>query len=1702
MHRDTWRPQQGNTLLRSKALHISLLAVVMLALCAVLFVLLYAPFYQPATHVVLLSGGESDSMTGTPLGYASQDIERVKAAGEHFKLADPRSSTIEAPALRSAQSLRSFGNRLKSQPFASRDVVIVYAAAHGVSHGGEPYLLCGDFNGENPADSRFPLEEFLLQLRETPGAVKILLLDAGRIQSDTPGGMVSNAFPHLLRKTVQATGDESLWVLSSHAAFERGAVSHHLKASLFGWFSQQGLHGQADTDGDNTLTLRELHAYVATGVSQWVKQSAGGKMQQRPQLLWGGGDIHNHHELAIAALPSPEIQKATPTPATAPATDNATTQAAANPLAGITPRMYATMPVLLPAILAQVANQPQDNTQPQPAAGPPLPPDASALSPAALEAWQLRDKIEPLPYRERRLVDFAPHYWRQVEQRLNGCQIRARLNPADAELLAKETSQTLKPLLNAIAPPATPAADQPDIAALQSLPAINIQPSRLRSFALAKKLSQRGGPQLPAGVVEGAAALQKILATGDAAALEKWSEETYQPSFAQYAELELAAQVATLSHLSWEDKQLLTGCRMNAEATFALTLGNAGWTSERFETADNLRRAGEHLLVDGTGNDWRQQGVSFLRRANHAYQQAAAELALIQSARSQVALLMHRLPYYLRWREYTATDPGSGAPSFEDLNALLDLLPQAIATLEQPAAESIAEVAQLSTRLNEIERNLLKPVLTPSMLTEGRQAYSTRIDALLATPLPSAGALAELQAATVRLDHELATGFAMTVQQPPLQAAPEIEQWRQQVAKAGIEVKFARLAAGDATTHSREFNAIENAWKKLEKLYQELEQSQDAAAMNGQMWQAMGQLGSAFEEFHRLLPARIREATRHNLDMASLSNRQSRRHALREAALSVRLLDGRMQARTSASQRAAALDAASMYDHLLAARQRFLAAAVDVTPHRRTQLLDAASDYRRMANVQLRQPPAPVFTTPQISLQAPTAVTFAASAQKTIPLSLRVSGGSRTPGWILLQYDPEVLEVTSSRQVYHEHEMQSAPVQLESSDADVSSATQSSYPFQPDRMGLAASLYVRPGAASDFRLTLRAKKEQQESAKLIVKALASGVYIRREMMVHPPAPFDLTLKVSGPPGATTQAASGVQLHPFPNQPTSFQFSLANHAKVEKDLEVQFLAASRLMASLPATALSPATAASLLKPYGPFATLSTTAVKLAPESSAPLALPEYKAEEPAEPAPAPNGLPVAGDLLVKIIEKTTGRVMLRRIQIKPQAPVRYVQPLVSYDARQRSINIAVKPLTPDSAPPRVNVRCEVVSGLPQANGKVLRAVLLAPAKQTQLTIETPSAVKDPVVLHLHIDGYPRAFIYRVNCNYSQPQIAPAQDVLAIRVKSPLEGHAVKSPVEAIPAVFEVDAPVGAFNNENDIVELAVDLDEDRDFLREAPLRIAAARQVQVAWAATTPGGAVTFNTRVSDFHVSLPAPGIQHRRVNLLGRVQAAGKTAWTKDRYVWIDGQGPQTSSPTIAAGEFIAVGDPVNLSLLAVDQGSGVAKVEVAFDTNFDGKLPADPPPVSAKLEPGGAWTAALDTSTLAPGAYQILIQATDKTGNRGKLTKTRLEIYSPEDVKKAQANSVAGVVMYGDNSRVGGAKVTLKPEEGEPIGPVTGDENGRFELPVVPPGKYTLHAEGLFRNRVRTADVAIEVPARPVEFPPVRVNVSSSLAPKPKTR
>ena len=284
-----WRAKPLLAWLRGRTVYRIVTTGVLLGLVALFGWLVFRPLYHPNARAAFLSGADYHVLRAPPATFALEDADGLKPLASVLVSRGSDAPPALLSALSDPSALRTLAADLTDLTPQSDGVLIVYVIAHGVSDDGTAYLLCRNFDPTNPSAGRVPLADFLKQVKETPAAVKLILLDAGRIPSDPRLGMLVNEFPRLLEREVRQTGDENLWVLSANAAFQRSHVSWSLERSVFGFFAARGLQGAADLNGDRVVDLNELYRYVAANTAAWVREATGGNELQTPVLLWGGG---------------------------------------------------------------------------------------------------------------------------------------------------------------------------------------------------------------------------------------------------------------------------------------------------------------------------------------------------------------------------------------------------------------------------------------------------------------------------------------------------------------------------------------------------------------------------------------------------------------------------------------------------------------------------------------------------------------------------------------------------------------------------------------------------------------------------------------------------------------------------------------------------------------------------------------------------------------------------------------------------------------------------------------------------------------------------------------------------------------------------------------------------------------------------------------------------------------------------------------------------------------------------------------------------------------------------------------------------------------------------------------------------------------------------------------------------------------------
>jgi WD40 repeat protein len=233
---------------------------------------------QPRTDVLALIIGNQRYQAGVPeVDFADRDAEamrRLLVERHSFPSANVR--VLSDMTL--SQMQQWFGTAEVPRgilhdviPSDIRELLIFYSG-HGVPGPGSglapsPFLLPVDGLPGRPELTAYPLKTLLSNLASVPVERVLVFLDAcftgatpaGTLQTATSGAFaVGVALPEIPAK---------IFVLSATGSEEEGRaqMAHWLteeKHGAFTWYLMAAMDGAADNNGDATITMAELHAYV------------------------------------------------------------------------------------------------------------------------------------------------------------------------------------------------------------------------------------------------------------------------------------------------------------------------------------------------------------------------------------------------------------------------------------------------------------------------------------------------------------------------------------------------------------------------------------------------------------------------------------------------------------------------------------------------------------------------------------------------------------------------------------------------------------------------------------------------------------------------------------------------------------------------------------------------------------------------------------------------------------------------------------------------------------------------------------------------------------------------------------------------------------------------------------------------------------------------------------------------------------------------------------------------------------------------------------------------------------------------------------------------------------------------------------------------------------------------------------------------
>ena len=506
------------------------------------------------------------------------------------------------------------------------------------------------------------------------------------------------------------------------------------------------------------------------------------------------------------------------------------------------------------------------------------------------------------------------------------------------------------------------------------------------------------------------------------------------------------------------------------------------------------------------------------------------------------------------------------------------------------------------------------------------------------------------------------------------------------------------------------------------------------------------------------------------------------------------------------------------------------------------------------------------------------------------------------------------------------------------------------------------------------------------------------------------------------------------------------------------------------------------------------------------------LPPPSAAGAAQPAASPPPS-IGPDYAVVLDETTPGeprRSFFVRLKLSVEHPRERLRASATWSRDERVVSVRIEPTEttgPDALPPEgLRVSLEPLPSAPLREAQPLglrraATVLTRSRPQDVLTATWQGSDTDARAwLSLSVNGYPRAFVFIVDCSAAADGIAqePQDDYRAITFAGPRPPapEALAAPADAIPVTLLVDAPpdiappedaATAPRGREPIVSLAFRAVRAGGMMAEGTQTVwTAVGDRRVTYTAQPPKGsaAIAVNAAVADWSITPTGEGYVDLDLVAEATLASPGMAAPLKDTRTFVmDGRPPKVEVPPLVNA---TVGRRLTIPIQAVDDPresfalapgthipgvSGVARVEWALDLKGDGKPEAWAPAVGLG---GGDYEVRVDTQQLPPGVrVPLLVRATDRVGLAHP--PSRVWIDTSVAVAKGQINGRVVLQNRGERNvlvRIDGPNAPPAQRSGT---------NGGFTFRDLDPGTYTLKAAGPVRNRSYTSEATTAVVAPP---------------------
>ncbi|MEO1527934.1 MAG: carboxypeptidase-like regulatory domain-containing protein [Planctomycetota bacterium] len=1105
-----------------------------------------------------------------------------------------------------------------------------------------------------------------------------------------------------------------------------------------------------------------------------------------------------------------------------------------------------------------------------------------------------------------------------------------------------------------------------------------------------------------------------------------WTKQLAEDSAFAFIRSLSAARQSANGELSWELVRLASETALIAEQVAAVDAETPGWIREDVDCGDRYRLFAQHLIEHRTSDTDRRRTERLLLEARRCYDDAERRVTLIREAADERDRSLFVLPELLRLQCESSFN-GSGLDT--ELSTLIENTRKLCERLQQLSPQDVEDI-ELLIKAARASRQRIDAAHGNGLAKEIRRRQPTATSLQNAKRLLSSNLLEThtrhglsewVQQAERELlnTYELADAGSVDGQDGGLQA----DVWPVLMRNAELQTEYASLCR--ILSFEERQSEVAVSLEKLQVALTEIRKTRDGQ----RSWKPYQEYGRSLRAFYNALVQNV----------GSFENDAT---VVTQKVCSLRFLDPRD------AWRFQSVDTTEL---TLASRWQ---------SHGRWQ---AYRDWQSATFAEQPRSTLPDLVVPV--LEEVSSIELQDSRSQVIRIRLRNPTNQPVETRLAMDFDAKALGV----------EWQGAA-------DDYREMSRTSYGSrQTPVIALPEMGFV------DLELRVSRKAGACRSSRIVCDLLAARspalsqgpapVLGRRSIQVRLPV---AELFVKHGARNYTSDERGMTLLPFPNRTDQFRFGVTGHDLNGRSVELNLYQATE-STTLP---IDVKALPSVVGPrVGQFTIISNGSDVAFPGAGKE----EGKAKSPKkadDPKPTPPvSLDCSHGLLAEIRDHETGQTTYRIVNFAVQRPRRFVKLDVRYDASREQVAILASATDPSLLPSGVPVRihCEVPHEFGSVSGKL--SGLLSPSKpSTRLFVDTKRLAGATLRLLVHVDDYPRAFVFDVPCEGPSNPIAERTDLVEIKLGLE-DDRGVVPPAPSIPVMVAVNAPVGTFELGDDLVEIGYDLDEDGTPDQESLLRRFGDRQVRIGWFGAKPDGSVSIDSAVSDHLISLPSTRLENLAIQVGGRLTVKERSMIAKPIEFFVDSAAPVVGPAKLRQPEgFVKPAADCELFVFGYDESAGIRSVEAAFDTSGTGEFPSEGKVFEGAFVGNGQWRLKVKAGANV-GMQTLLIRGTDLVGNVSDPLPFDLDVRLPTE-GGPQTLDPQRVLLEGDvryrGKLLANVEVTLtrvakeKPADAKQAKPLVAktDEQGHFSIPNLEPGGYRLMARAVIRNRVHLID------------------------------